>query len=304
MTEDPARRIGPTLRRQRAFLLVAAVAGSAWLLGGLPGGARGAWGLMLGLWSVGLAAAVRAAVRGQRADLPAALLVQNLAVQLFVGLPAVLVGSWRLAAGATGGSAGAAAGAATGTGGGAAAGGVAWAANVLTTAIVLPSLSAVVLTCAGLLVAAPCVALLRRFAARPVVRAVWLLVGLAAAAAAIACSSEGTPARAGEGVSAATGTGARGADAAAADLPGTDAAAGRELYLRHGCALCHGQEGRGDGPNASLLRPPPRDYTDPAAYRNGTDVDAIAATIAAGMPAPGGGMPALSRSAGRRPRPT
>lgn len=33
------------------------------------------------------------------------------------------------------------------------------------------------------------------------------------------------------------------------------------------CAICHGLEGRGDGPRAVLLRPPPADLTDPVRMR-------------------------------------
>lgn len=36
---------------------------------------------------------------------------------------------------------------------------------------------------------------------------------------------------------------------------------GRELYLEH-CAVCHGKEGRGDGPAASGMNPPPADFQD------------------------------------------
>ena len=67
---------------------------------------------------------------------------------------------------------------------------------------------------------------------------------------------------------------------------------GRELYLRHGCAACHGPEGRGDGPVAPSLEPPPRDLRDPAAYRVGTSVAVIASTLEQGIFVFGGsGMP-------------
>jgi mono/diheme cytochrome c family protein len=35
---------------------------------------------------------------------------------------------------------------------------------------------------------------------------------------------------------------------------------GRELFVRY-CASCHGTEGRGDGPAAGALQPPPNDLT-------------------------------------------
>jgi len=75
-----------------------------------------------------------------------------------------------------------------------------------------------------------------------------------------------------------------------------DAAAvaeGKKIFLANGCANCHGEDGSGRGAIGAGFDPPPRDYRDPAAYRNGTDVVAIAATIAAGLPAPGGGMPSF-----------
>ena len=47
-------------------------------------------------------------------------------------------------------------------------------------------------------------------------------------------------------------------------IPGLDAAnaeAGEALYAQH-CASCHGAEGKGDGPAAEGLNPPPGDLTD------------------------------------------
>jgi len=41
---------------------------------------------------------------------------------------------------------------------------------------------------------------------------------------------------------------------------------GKHLFL-HYCATCHGDEGRGDGQNASNLTPPPPDLTAPASAR-------------------------------------
>jgi mono/diheme cytochrome c family protein len=40
-------------------------------------------------------------------------------------------------------------------------------------------------------------------------------------------------------------------------------AGGAELYERQ-CAACHGTEGKGDGPVAGALNPPPSDLSDPA----------------------------------------
>ena len=44
-----------------------------------------------------------------------------------------------------------------------------------------------------------------------------------------------------------------------AGWPATAGAEDLDLYLRH-CAVCHGPEGRGDGPAAGLLSPRPRDF--------------------------------------------
>ena len=62
----------------------------------------------------------------------------------------------------------------------------------------------------------------------------------------------------------------------------SDEARGRELYEQHGCAVCHGVEGRGDGPSAKRLAVPPRDLTDMRFYREGASSDAIAKSIRAG----------------------
>lgn len=44
-------------------------------------------------------------------------------------------------------------------------------------------------------------------------------------------------------------------------LDTADATRGRELYGQH-CASCHGPSGKGDGPGAAGLNPPPADFTD------------------------------------------
>ena len=66
---------------------------------------------------------------------------------------------------------------------------------------------------------------------------------------------------------------------------------GRQLYERHGCALCHGPEGRGDGRLAASQDPPPRDLRDPRLYRQGYEVERIEASIRHGV---GRNMPAYS----------
>ena len=65
---------------------------------------------------------------------------------------------------------------------------------------------------------------------------------------------------------------------------------GRQLYADHGCAVCHGSAGRGDGPSAKRLYTPPRDFADARSYRQGSNLDDIAASIRKGA---GGAMPAF-----------
>lgn len=67
-------------------------------------------------------------------------------------------------------------------------------------------------------------------------------------------------------------------------------AAGVALYRANGCIACHGADGHGDGRLAATLAPPPRDFRNAAAYRNGPGVDAITQTLATGLPG-GGQMP-------------
>lgn len=59
---------------------------------------------------------------------------------------------------------------------------------------------------------------------------------------------------------------------------------GKALYRQYGCTVCHGMDGHGDGPVSSTLRPPPRDFRDPGAYRIGRDVVTIAGMLKDGIP--------------------
>ena len=69
------------------------------------------------------------------------------------------------------------------------------------------------------------------------------------------------------------------AQTSAAQAPAAKAAAspealvrGRELYKAN-CAACHGDGGKGDGPAAGVLQPPPRDHTDRAYMDTMSDED-------------------------------
>jgi mono/diheme cytochrome c family protein len=42
--------------------------------------------------------------------------------------------------------------------------------------------------------------------------------------------------------------------------PGEAVSVGRDTFVRY-CSACHGQGGRGDGPAAAVLQPPPADLT-------------------------------------------
>ena len=67
--------------------------------------------------------------------------------------------------------------------------------------------------------------------------------------------------------------------------------AGMDLYMENGCGVCHGRDGSGRGPLAHTIEPPPRDYRDPSAYKQGTSVAEIADTIAAGVGGASSKMP-------------
>lgn len=56
---------------------------------------------------------------------------------------------------------------------------------------------------------------------------------------------------------------------------------GRSLYASNGCGVCHGTDGRGDGPSAATLTPAPRDLRNPASFERGAGVEDIATTLGA-----------------------
>lgn len=58
---------------------------------------------------------------------------------------------------------------------------------------------------------------------------------------------------------------------------------GKALYEEK-CAACHGPEGRGDGPSAKALRPPPRDFSKVAGWKSGPGRPAIYEVLTKGIP--------------------
>lgn len=81
--------------------------------------------------------------------------------------------------------------------------------------------------------------------------------------------------------------------AASGEAPPSDLERGSALYARH-CAVCHGDEGRGDGPAAYLLHPAPRNFAS-GRFRLVSTVNGVPtqgdliATMRRGMP--GSAMP-------------
>jgi mono/diheme cytochrome c family protein len=80
-----------------------------------------------------------------------------------------------------------------------------------------------------------------------------LVLSAAALVAAIACTSKA------ESPASAAKAGAGAPAKAASNMPER----GRSIYKAN-CVACHGEKGKGDGPGAGVLKPPPRDHTDRA----------------------------------------
>lgn len=70
-------------------------------------------------------------------------------------------------------------------------------------------------------------------------------------------------------------------------------AQGRKLFIANGCNVCHGNEGRGDGPVALNLKPRPRDFADLPGYKRGPGLAEIEETIEKGLNTGQGIMPAF-----------
>ena len=65
---------------------------------------------------------------------------------------------------------------------------------------------------------------------------------------------------------------------AAVPVVADDISSGRDLYIAH-CAVCHGLDGRGQGPLAEAMKVVPADLTQIAAKHGGTFPDAKASDV-------------------------
>jgi high-affinity iron transporter len=98
-----------------------------------------------------------------------------------------------------------------------------------------------------------------------------IVLGLGALAFAAGCSSEASDAPSGS---------ARVEKKPAATVTPEMLERGRGIYKTY-CAACHGESGRGDGPAAGVMEPPPRDHTD-RAYMSALSDEDLAKTIQIG----------------------
>ena len=57
---------------------------------------------------------------------------------------------------------------------------------------------------------------------------------------------------------------------------------GARVYAER-CSACHGEHGRGDGPTAPALQPPPRDFGNPEFWKGRSAAD-LRAVVKAGKP--------------------
>lgn len=90
-------------------------------------------------------------------------------------------------------------------------------------------------------------------------------------AALVACKKDGAKPEGG-GAAAGSTAGSAVAAAPAGAAPSAAQQAARQLFDTQ-CAMCHGPEGRGNGPASASLNPPPRNYSDKAWQASVADED-------------------------------
>lgn len=66
---------------------------------------------------------------------------------------------------------------------------------------------------------------------------------------------------------------------------------GKKIFSEQ-CAICHGAEGRGDGPAAAALNPKPRNFHEDAGWKNGRSPARIFGTLLTGL----GSMPSFKET--------
>ena len=65
--------------------------------------------------------------------------------------------------------------------------------------------------------------------------------------------------------------------------PSTALTARGKTLFESNCTACHGPKGRGDGPAAATMSPPPRNFTSPDGWTNGYNEPAIFKTLSEGV---------------------
>ena len=62
--------------------------------------------------------------------------------------------------------------------------------------------------------------------------------------------------------------------------------AGKNIFVTM-CASCHGEDGKGNGPGAAALNPPPRNLANVEGWKNGQTLSGIYTTLQEGIPSTG-----------------
>jgi len=62
--------------------------------------------------------------------------------------------------------------------------------------------------------------------------------------------------------------------------------AGKNIYVTM-CASCHGEDGKGNGPGAAALDPPPKNFASEEGWKNGQKLSGIYTTLQEGIPGTG-----------------